>query len=112
MLKKDINIEKIIDPKRWKFFNKISNNQQLVFELGHLNPEVFMDFEKAERIDDYDTENSEKFYSSFRIPLLIFNLLLAVYLFWVIGKILKIIYYPHWPFPLLYYHLLFLEYPA
>jgi len=49
MLKKDINIEKIIDPKRWKFFNKISNNQQLVFELGHLNPEVFMDFEKAER---------------------------------------------------------------
>ena len=49
MAEKEIKIEKIIDTKRWKVLGKTINSQQLVFELGHLNPEVFMDFEKGER---------------------------------------------------------------
>lgn len=81
---RDVNI------KKTRINDKPGVSLALVSGIGlfwEKNPQNH--FEKAERIDDYDTENSEKFYSSFRIPLLVFNLLLAVYLFWVIGKILK-----------------------
>jgi len=56
MTKKEIKIEKFIDTKRWKVLGKTINSQQLVFELGHLNPEVFMDFEKGERNKILKTE--------------------------------------------------------
>lgn len=41
-------IEKCINPKRWKLFEEITSNQQSIFKLGHFNPEVFMDQEKGE----------------------------------------------------------------
>lgn len=47
MFKKDIKIESVIDTQRWKVFRQNSSNQQIIFELGHLNPEVFMDHEKG-----------------------------------------------------------------
>ncbi len=56
MANKDIKIEKIINTKRWKMLDKTINNQQSVFKLGHLNPEVFMDFEKGERNKILKTE--------------------------------------------------------
>ncbi len=56
MAKKEIKIEKFIDTKRWKVLGKTINSQQSVFELGHLNPEVFMDFEKGERNKILKTE--------------------------------------------------------
>lgn len=51
-----IQIEKCIDTKRWKLLGKTINDQQSVFKLGHLNPEVFMDFEKGERNKILKTE--------------------------------------------------------
>ena len=56
MIKKDIKIEKIIDTKRWKVLDEMINKQQLIFKLGHLNPEVFMDLEKGERNKIIKTE--------------------------------------------------------
>ncbi len=56
MIKKDIKIEKIIDTKRWKVLDEMINKQQLIFKLGHLNPEVFMDLGKGERNKIIKTE--------------------------------------------------------
>lgn len=49
-------MEKWMNPKRWKLLDKTANSQQLVFKLGHLNPEVFMDSEKGERNKILKTE--------------------------------------------------------
>lgn len=55
--------------------------------LQEKNPQSH--FEKIERIDRYDSNNSVSFYSSFRIPIIIFSLFITVYLFWIIEKFLK-----------------------
>ena len=63
---RDVNI------KKTRINDKPGVSLALVSGIGlfwEKNPQNH--FEKAERIDDYDTENSEKFYSSFRIPLLV-----------------------------------------
>ena len=76
--------------KKTRINDKPGVSLALVSGIGLLeekNPQGH--FEKLERIDRYDSENSERFYSSFRTPIIIFNLFLAAYLFWVIGKILK-----------------------
>lgn len=51
-----INIEKCLNPKRWKLLDQIINKQQSTFTLGHLNPEVYMDFEKGARNKIIKTE--------------------------------------------------------
>ncbi len=44
----DIKIEKFADTSRWVLLDRMSNKQQVVLKLGHINPEVSMDPDKAE----------------------------------------------------------------
>lgn len=81
---KDVNI------KKTRINDKPGVSLALVSGFGMLrekNPQNH--FEKSERIDHYDSNNSDNFYSSFRIPIIIFNLFISAYLFWVIEKFLK-----------------------
>ena len=83
---KDSNI------KKTRINDKPGVSLALISGLGMLrekNPENHFEKLESERIDQYDSQNSERFYSSFRIPILVFNLLLSAYLFWIINKILK-----------------------
>jgi hypothetical protein len=76
--------------KKTRINDKPGVSLALVSGIGLLqekNPQSH--FEKVERIDRYDSANSEHFYSNFRLPLIIFNLFIAAYLFWVIERILK-----------------------
>ncbi|NLZ24137.1 hypothetical protein GX888_00070 [Candidatus Dojkabacteria bacterium] len=43
----NIKLERFANTERWKLLEKASSARQTLFKLGHINPEVFMDKEKA-----------------------------------------------------------------